>query len=37
MFEGVKGWIYNEDGIKVGVEGVGGEQLKLRGWSYKQQ
>ena len=36
MFEGVKGWLIGEDGyIKEGVEGVGGEKLRLKGWSYK--
>jgi len=37
MFEGVKGWLIGEDDMKYGVEGVGGESLKLRGWSYKNQ
>lgn len=26
-----------KDGVKIGVEGVGGEELILRGWSYKTQ
>ncbi len=37
MFEGIRGWLVGKDGIKNGVEGVGGEALTLRGWSYKQQ
>ena len=35
MFEGIKGWLENTDGIKVGVKGVGGEELLLKGWVYK--
>ena len=35
MFDGIRGWVYNEDGIKVGVEGFGGEKLILKGWVYK--
>ena len=36
MFEGIKGWLTDERDAKIGVEGVGGERLQLRGWSYKQ-
>lgn len=35
MFEGIKGWLVSEDGIKTGVIGIGGEHLVLRGWNYK--
>ena len=35
MFDGIKGWLTNEEGIKIGVKGVGGEELTLRGWVYK--
>jgi len=35
MFEGIKGWLVSEDGIKTGVVGIGGEHLVLRGWNYK--
>lgn len=35
MFDGIRGWVYNEDGIKIGVEGFGGEKLILKGWVYK--
>lgn len=35
MFEGVKGWLTDQNGIKIGVQGVGGENLVLRGWNYK--
>lgn len=34
MFEGIKGWLI-EDGIKVGVVGIGDEKLLLKGWNYK--
>lgn len=37
MFEGIKGWLVDKDGVKCGVEGVGGESLVLRGWAYKHQ
>lgn len=37
MFEGVKGWLTDHEGIKTGVVGVGNENLRLRGWSYKTQ
>ena len=35
MFDGIKGWLKDKDGIKVGVIGVGEEKLALRGWTYK--
>ena len=35
MFDGVKGWLKDEEGIKIGVVGVGEENLVLRGWTYK--
>lgn len=37
MFEGIKGWLFDKEGIKYGVEGIGNEKLTLRGWSYKNQ
>ena len=35
MFEGIKGWLKDSDGIKTGVVGVGEENLVLRGWTFK--
>lgn len=37
MFDGIKGWLADKEGVKYGVEGIGGEHLVLRGWSYKNQ
>lgn len=37
MFDGIKGWLVDKDGVKQGVQGIGNENLVLRGWSYKNQ
>lgn len=34
MFEGIKGWLL-ADGMKIGVVGIGDEELVLKGWNYK--
>jgi hypothetical protein len=35
MFEGIKGWLVSNEGVKVGVIGAGDERLLLKGWNYK--
>ncbi len=37
MFEGVRSWLEDSERIKIGIIGVGGEELKLKGWVYKNQ
>jgi hypothetical protein len=35
MFDGIRGWLEDDQRIKIGIVGVGGEHLKLKGWVYK--